>query len=349
MLRTALLTAIMAAASTAAAQAQPTTPSLCDELLRHGPEIAQAQLDPKRAVGVAKLGPWVAEPPNVKDDPRVDAAGAELLGIDPDSVIQIEPLGEGAWRASTIAGSGECTTDVFFRLGRDGKAQQLPQAAQYSDLCWLSGREIGRMHGRPVLVETSGVSHPYLGTDIALTPWLPGWGPACRLSIRYRDSFTVSERFCADPALCEAAAALAPTLAKSLARSPRGETLAAVAPPTDGSADTHAARLAAAKGLFDPTVDTSQWTLPTFGQKAKTAYVNYGGTIAATLVDLNGRAYVARVGIGGIGWRDLGDYLVSFYRYGAEGLTPVAGMVVDQSMEGEPLLAVDTPKPQRRN
>jgi hypothetical protein len=285
--------------------------------------------------------------PDRKVGHRLVLAAAKLLDEDPEGVIVLEPMGGGTWHASHTAGSANCQTDAFFRVQGTGEVVALPAPARFHDLCWTAAREVALFHGRPLLVETADLDHPGLGADFDLTPWRGNvWGPACQLSIRWRDAFTVSERFCAPGAPCEAAARLAPILAEQLARDPSGKSLASVTPSPEISGLAAATRLGAAQGKFDPLDDRAQWSLPTFGRKATTPYLDYSGARATTVVELDGRAYVARVGIGGIGWRAIGDYLVSLYRLSGDGhLEAVAGVVVDQSRLGNPHITVETPIP----
>jgi hypothetical protein len=343
--------AAVALVLTAAERAQAASTTVCGELARHGPAIAAGSVDAKRQFGAAELGPWVMPAVKPKVGRRLILAAAKMLDEGPGEVIVLEPMGGGAWHASHQGGSANCETDVFFRLRANGAVEALPTPAHFHDLCWIAGREIALIHGRPVLVETAEEDHPELGTDFDLATWRGDhWDPACQISIRWGDRFTVLERFCDTGGPCEAAARLAPTLAERLARDPSGKSLASAVPSSEKSVLAAATRLAETEGRFDPRHDRSQWSLPTFGRKPATPYPEYSDPRAATLVELDGHTYVARVGIGGIGWRPIGDYLVSLYRPSGDGrLQPVAGVVVERSRIGEPKITVETPIPATDN
>jgi hypothetical protein len=343
------LSAFFAAAAVLVPRAAVAATTACDELARHGAEIATATHTPKTRFGIPYLHPWVVEAPAATPSRRLVLEAARLLDEDPDSVITTQPMGGGAWRAAHVAGSAECTTDVFLGARPGGGFWQIAQPDQFHDLCWTSGRDIGRMGGKTVLVEVSELDRPVMGTDVEITPWDgERWDPACRLAIRWRDAFKVSERFCADAAVCDAAAKIAPALAAAMSHSRDGEGLEAVAPPADRGSPHYAARLARMnEGYAELKNMMKSRALPTFGAKAKTPYTDYS-TFYPTLVALDGKDYVALVGIGGIGWRELGDYLITLYREDDASQTPIAGIVVSRDPVGPPTVSVvrsPTPSP----
>jgi hypothetical protein len=183
-----------------------------------------------------------------------------------------------------------------------------------------------------------------LGVDVEITPWTPGKLSACRVAIRFNDAFHVTERFCTDPAFCVAAEPLALKLAEALARADDGTTLATIAPPSSQQAHAVAPRLAKAKATFEH--DQFGYTeLPTFGAAARTKYPRYSGNPQITLIALAGQPLIARVGIGGIGWRELGDYLISVYSGDQDDLEPLASFVVARKNAGLRSLTTSAPKP----
>jgi hypothetical protein len=68
--------------------------------------------------------------------------------------------------------------------------------------------------------------------------------------------------------------------------------------------------------------------LASFGAKPRTEFPEYSDDGQTVAVQVAGRTLLANVGIGGVAWRAMGDYLVTLYRKDAAGLHPVAGFVV---------------------
>jgi hypothetical protein len=264
--------------------------------------------------------------------PAVRAAAARLLEVEPDSRFELSILTPGVWRAELIEGTADCTRDVFFRL-EAGNGVKLPDPPAFKDLCWESARSVGAMNHAPLVVEQDGLDAPLPGFDVEVVPWRAGWGAACQLSVRYRDEFRVAESFSADAALRLAAAPIAVQLAAALARTrSNGEpSLLAVAPAA--TARRYPALVAASKAYAVRNAEGED-SLPTFGAKAKTEFADFSDTIATAVLLVDGHPTVARVGVGGVGWRPIGDYLVVFYRQGTTGLKPVASFVVSQEKTG---------------
>lgn len=273
----------------------------------------------------------------------VRAAAERLLDVSPGGALALSVLSPGVWRAERLEGTANCTRDVFFRMER-GRAVTLPAPPAFTDLCWMSSRSVGAMNGVPVLVEQDDVEGPLLGFDVEVTPWRQGWRPACRLSVRYRDDFTVTESFGADRALRRSGSLLAVQLASALART-RGvsePSLAAAAPIA--VARRYPALMTAAKRLASRDLAGAD-SLPTFGEAAKTQFTDFSDTVTSAVVSVDGEPLVARVGIGGVGWRPIGDYLVVLYRQGAADLEPAASFVVSQNTTDLLSATVGAPKP----
>ena len=280
----------------------------------------------------------VAAPPAA-----VRAAAERRLGGEPAGGLTVSVLSPGVWRAERLEGTANCTSDVFFRMDR-GRPMSLPAPPAFKDLCWMSSRSVGAMNHVPVLVERDAVDGPIPGFDVEITPWRQGWRPACRLSVRYRDAFTITESFGGDQALRRSAAPLAVQLASALARTQgvSEPSLAAAAPIS--VAHRYPALVAAAK-RFAVRDMTGADSLPTFGEAAKTQFTDFSDTVTSAVVSVDGEPLVARVGIGGVGWRPIGDYLVVLYRLGPADLAPVASFVVAQNMTGLLSATVGIPKP----
>ena len=280
----------------------------------------------------------VAAPPRA-----VRAAAERLLEVDSGGALELSILSPGVWRAERMEGTANCTRDVFFRMAR-GQPVTLPAPPAFTDLCWTSSRRVGVMKKAAVLVQRDSVDGSVPGFDVEITPWRGGWRPACRLSVRYRDAFKVTESFGESQALRRSAVPLATQLATALAR-----TLGVSEPSVAAAAPVAAARrypaLMVAAKRFAARDMTGADSLPTFGEAAKTEFTDFSDTVTSAVVVIDGEPFVARVGVGGVGWRPIGDYLVVLYRQGAKDLEPAASFVVTQSMTGLLSAKAEVPKP----
>jgi hypothetical protein len=259
---------------------------------------------------------------------------AKLFGENADNLpFELEHVEGAVWRAYWAQGTAHCVDERFFSLGEDGVPRVIATPAIYGDLCSSSMRSVGTVAGKLALIELEYREHPFQGLDLVVTPWSGDWRPACEVSIRFRDAFRVTEKFCHDRAVCRAAVTLAPKLAEAFARDTTGKTLGDVAPAAVDDAATLAARLKAAKKKLDEP-DPRNTILPSFGIKPRTEWPNYSLTYALTWIGLGGKNYLARVGIGGPGWREIGDSLIAVYEDAPSGLKPMASVVVQRHVTG---------------
>ncbi len=330
--------ALVVLSAASVADADPLAP--CRALAAYARAAAAEPAGVARAQGEAAglLAPVIRRVPDAPPDPGLQAKAAALFKLDgtvPASLLHLQRLASHVWRAVAMEGTADCAYEVFFLVADDGALSKLPPPARFGDLCWTSRREVARIQGRTALVETEQVEAPRLGQDVEVTPWLGGagaggWGPACRVSVRFDDAFRVSERFCGEAAACAAGAPLAARLAEAWARAPddraRSAALAAYASParTGVRVIVGGRKAWGAAGL--PTA------LPTFGARPRTRFPDYSADTFAP-VTVAGRTLLARVGRGGVGWRRIGDYLVAFYDPAA-GLRPVASYVVERRATG---------------
>jgi hypothetical protein len=342
-----LLGVSLAEAANAGGEA-PMTP--CDEVAAH---VKSAGADPRmvqRPPGQdyddydALLAPIVNLPPPELADGELWAKAKKLLGGDQVTVSEVEHVDGPAWRSVQMAGTAHCQTELFFSVRPDGELSAIDTPVVFGDLCWRSYRQVGRVGGRPALIEQEVLEHPLLGVDVEITPWTIGARATCQVAIRFNDAFRLTERFCKDPSVCTAAEPLVPKLAEALARAYDGTTLATLAPPPPHRAQALATQLVKAKESFE-SVQLSNTELPTFGAKPKTKYSAYAGSPQLTLIALAGQTLIARVGIGGIGWRELGDYLIALYSSDGDDLNPVASFVVERKNIGLHSVTTSVPKP----
>jgi hypothetical protein len=293
----------------------------------------------------ALLAPIISLPPPELADADLRVKAMQLLGSDrTQEVVAVQHVDGPVWRTYQVAGTAECATEKFFFVRPDGALSAIDTPATFGNLCWSSSRQIGSVGGRSALIEQEVREHPLLGLDVEITPWTSGERATCKVAIRFNDTFHVTERFCKDRSVCRAAEPLAPKLAESLARAADGEALATVAPPPADTARALAARLLEVKESIES--DHLGYTMvPTFGAKPRTEYSNYAGNTRVTLVDIAGMTLIARVGIGGVGWREIGDYLISLYTDDTHGLDPVASFVVVRQNTGLQSVTTSVPQP----
>jgi len=297
-----LLGVSLAEAANAAGEAAMT---LCDAVAA---QVKSAAADPRmvqRPPGQdyddydALLAPMINLPAPELADGELWAKAKKFLGGDQDTVVELQHVDGPVWRSVQVAGTANCQTERFFSVRPDGELSAFDTPVVFGDLCWRSYRHVGRVGGRPALIEQEVREHPLLGIDVEITPWTSSGRATCQVAIRFNDAFHVTERFCKDQSVCLAAEPLAPKLAEALARADDGTRLATLAPSP-------------------PQV---------------------------TLIALDGQTLIARVGIGGIGWRELGDYLITLYSSDGDDLDPIASFVVERKNIGLQSVTTSVPKP----
>jgi len=347
-----LLLGSLAVAANAGAGA-PITP--CDAVAAH---VKSAAMDPRvvqRPPGQdyddydRLLAPIIRFPPPKLADADLWRRAKPFLEADfGDQVYEVQQVTGPVWRAVRVAGTAECQTERFFSVRRDGGLSRIDTPAVFGNLCWASSRRIGKVSGRSALIEQEIRVRPQLGVDVEITPWTGGDLKTCQVAIRFDDAFRLTEKFCADPSVCVAAEPLARKLAEAFARADDSATMTSVAPPPPEQAQALATRLVKAKESFE-SAQFGYTELPTFGAKPSTKYSVYSGNPQVTLISLAGRTFIARVGIGGIGWRELGDYLITLYSGDGDDLGPIASYVVERNNIGLRSVTTSIPKPYLNN
>lgn len=292
----------------------------------------------------ALLAPIINLPPPELADGDLWAKAKKLPGGDQDTIVEVQHVDGPVWRLLQMAGTANCQTERFISVRPDGELSAIDTPVVFGDLCWRSYRQVGRVGGQPALIEQEVLEHPLLGVDVEITPWTKGERATCQVAIRFNDAFHVTERFCKDQSVCLAAEPLAPKMAEALARSNDGTTLATVAPPPPQQRQAVSTLLVKAKQSFE-SGRLGYAELPTFGAKPKTKYSEYAGSPQLTLIALAGQTLIARVGIGGIGWRELGDYLITLYSNDGDDLDPIASFVVARQNTGLRTVTTSVPKP----
>jgi len=347
-----LLVLLLLCSSAGAARAvagAPITP--CDALATHVRATATDPSVVERPPGQdyddydRLLAPVIRFPRPTLPDAGVRVRAQRFLAADfGGEAYELEHITGPVWRAVRAAGTAECQTERFFSVRPDGGFGPIATPAVFGNLCWFSSRRVGVVGGRSALIEQEIQVHPQLGVDIEITPWTSRALKTCRVAIRFDDAFRVTERFCKDPSVCVAAEPLALQLAEALGRADDGATMTTVAPPPPQQAQALSTPLAKAKETFE-SAQSGYTDLPTFGAKPSTRYSLYSGSPQVTLIALAGQPFIARVGIGGIGWRELGDYLVTLYRVDGDDLDPIASYVVERKNIGLRSVTTSVPKP----
>lgn len=325
-----------------AVQARTLAP--CDQLAAHARRLpASAWSDGYKALAadlrLASPVDWpVAK--RIAASPRVLKA---LGDADASWDVKVTPLAGGAlYLASMTAGTLDCQQLQFVQVAPGGALVLADAPPTYGDLCWTSWAEIGRPLGAPALVEIE--SYDSAGPTqqkLEITPWTSkGWGEACRLTLTYQPAFTLTERFCGDAAVCAAVAPMAADIARRYSRQGNPARFR-IQPPPDKAG---AAAFAPFAGGPDGAPATPKF--PTFGAKPATQLAEYSySNVTLFPLTLSGATYVAAIGYGGVGWRDIGDMLLAIYAPQGDQLKPLAGFVVVRSVVGLESVDIGWPKP----
>jgi hypothetical protein len=308
--RLALLVVGLGAVSVAGANATP-----CDELAAK----ARALPDAAWANGAEALksfvqlrpapGPMNAEETALSKLPAITKA----LSADNWTVTVQHLRGTTIYAASSVQGTLHCQQIVFLQRSERGAATMIPppRVQEPDDLCWTSFAYFGDVLGQPAFITRDSLSKTSSADTIEVVFRRPsGWSRGCGLKLTYRFAYEVTERFCGDADVCKAAEARAPSLAAA------GKPSADVAAFSKRALDLY---------------DVPQFQ--TFGAKPKTEFPDYSNVDYVPL-KLGGQDYVAAVGIGGVGWREIGDTLISVFRPEGSTLKPLAGVVVARSIVG---------------
>jgi hypothetical protein len=326
------LAALMAAASTAALCAP-----LCDRLAADAGRVKAAAwadgakaLRPMLRIDALNSAPSPFEAA-LADVPIVRQA---VGGGSPDSFTG-HLAGTDVYSVSTLQGTLHCQATAFLRA-RPGKPSHLIDAPARADvdggLCWTRSGEFGQVYGQPAFIEHGPLTDRTVDEDIVVFPWTgDGWGPSCRLALRFRKTYTVTQQFCGDRDVCRAASGIAAAVARAHDRTldaKAGRSAFRFGPPASGTQQAAVRRLVAARKASGGTVD-----FPTFGAKDDGYSYSYAGFSLFPLT-LDGRAYVAAIGHDGLGWRQSGPTLLSVFADDHGRLKPLAGLVVTLSNGG---------------
>lgn len=245
------------------------------------------------------------------------------------------PLDGGVWQGYTLQGTLHCQNDWFFTVGSAGKPSLILSPPSYGSMCWSGGRSPGRAFGEPALVQTYESTPTLTRATVTVTPWTGGeWASPYQIDLRFDDEFSLTERFCKKGAECKGLATTAQKLARDFAHKEAG--FAATDETRDEAIDSAfgAGRVSSADHLHE---------LPTFGAKAQTDWPTFSG-FDLIAVNPSGEPLIAQVGIGGLGWRELGDLMVVFSRADGATFVPFASYVIRRDTAGLASAQATTPE-----
>jgi hypothetical protein len=244
--------------------------------------------------------------------------------------------GTDLYAATSVQGTLECQTTVFVRAvaGRPFKVIKDPPTLDQTDLCWTRGGSFGQVDGRAAFIVYGANSQTDDDEDIDIMPWTgTAWGPACRVELRFRTDYTITDSYCGDKGVCEAAGRVARDIAAAYGtkRKAGGDAHGfAWGPPASSKA--RAAVQTFAGQVYAQHYGTGTTDFPTFGKDEGHDF-SYNG-FALFPLKLAGQEYLAAIGHEGVGWRESADTLLAVYRLDDGEPVPLAGFVIPRSVSG---------------
>jgi hypothetical protein len=289
-----------------ATRAQQTCQAVASEL-RSGKSAIdpspERKLDPNQAIDVLQ-GEFRASPG------LMEAVAKKLL---PDSVsVSLYRFGDTAsWGAKVLdSGTAHCEYFAFFIRASDGTSKIFDEPPVLRDAreretlatCFDGSATIGEAGGGPAFILQNGQDQD---KTITITPWRDGaWQKTCTVAAHYDAIFTVTNRYC-QGIDCAKVSEFGRRLAVQTDKDPNA------LPPVPFHRE-----------LAGPA------ELPTFGKGPRDPWT-FAEEAPATIVQIDGKSYFARLGHAAIGWRRFPDYLFALYREtGGDDLEPVAGIVI---------------------
>jgi hypothetical protein len=293
-----------AALTLTASAAQAVTP--CDRLVAYARGLPPTAW----AAGDAALAPALVFEPDRLADPggrapngqeRRVAALPEIrdaLGVGDDGSLRVEHLaGTDLYVVTSIEGTLDCYNSVFVRTRTERETTMVPGpkvlSAEDNQACGGTVEGLGRAFDTHVHVIHDLVGPTTSTANFTLTPWEgANWGSACRAALTFRATYVLTDRYCGDSSVCEAAGKAAKDIA--IAYNHLRETSSAAdsfgagpTPPADFAARLAEVKLSPAGGDF-----------PTFGAAVGNE-PGYGGAGHILFpLQLGDRWYAAAVGHG---------------------------------------------------
>jgi hypothetical protein len=233
--------------------------------------------------------------------------------------------------AKIIEGSASCQGFLFFDAPPTAAAHPIAappvvQTAEPFAFCYRTTAYAGEIVGVPAfIVETDQDST----VELSFTPWRDGgWQRECRVTIRFRDVFEVTDRFCKGVD-CQEMANQALSLVKKVDQRPQ-------AAQEDASGGGE--KFQAMKELADNEPGSIQ-SFPTFGSSIRGLdSAEFALDPVVLPIVVGGETYLARLGHSAVGWRTYPDYLLAAYKMVGNSLEPVAGLLITMT-RGKPISA----------
>ena len=184
--------------------------------------------------------------------------------------------------------------------------------------------------GKPALwIEQSGdFSNALARSTVSILPLSDAvFAPSCTVTIDYVVSDQATHAFC-DGMDCVPLIRTAEVLAMRLRQDETAESLGMgmIRNENESNEYRRMTELAAA--------DRQPAELPTFGVAVDTPYVTFAGQVTFPVRLDRDSIYLARLGHGGLGWRQIGDTLLALYRLREGRLAPAASVYLSARRTG---------------
>jgi hypothetical protein len=333
------------AASTAATTSQDRVLAPCEGLAKLARTVPPAAW----ADGAKALAPMLQiDTPQPASDPRYTRkplSGFEMslahlpfvqegLGAEGGSwTVFIDHLsGTDIYAASTFQGTLHCQTTVYLKASASRPPRQIASPPSDDDeLCWTQSAELGRVAGRPAVIEHGARSQTDWDEDIRITPLVgEAWWRGCRLSLTYRTDYTVTDRLCADASVCAGAERVVQDVALAYNRKREDDsdnTVFTFGPPPSLEMK------ATLKHVVDSLDGSRTLDFPQHLDIRGGGGFSYSG-FAVFSLRVGTRDYIAAIGHEGVGWREGANTLLAIYDTQGEKPVPIAGFVVTRRISG---------------
>ena len=283
----------------------------------------------------ALLSPLVtAEPEDIEDEKILRFARETNPEPTDRWTTFVRRLDARLYQGYTLQGTMHCQHDWFFTVDDGGVPSLVETPPSYGLLCWSGGRSPATAFNQPTLIQTVDHEGPYYGSTVTITPWDgAGWQAPFQIDLRFDDSFAITEHFCVDATDCEDLEGEAKELARLYVRGGEADPV--------GRPDLQSAE--SAFGSYRSEHRPPFTTLPTFGDTTKTEWPDFSSSRDWAL-ERDGEMVLVQAGIGGIGWRDLGDLMVVFARHAGDSFEPFASFVIRREQGQLRSVEVTTPE-----
>jgi hypothetical protein len=279
--------------------------------------------------GLAKDGQSIADS-LIGDYAADQALAARLHEAAPTEAAR---FGEtNVWLLDRVDGTLGCHTPMIVAASPGAAAHEiaLPGGPDPTALCALSALTAVAIDGLPALwVEQSGAFSNSLGESTITIAALRDetFASPCTVTIDYALSDQATHAFC-DGVDCVPLIRSAEILALRLRQQETAETLGAgaIATEADSTAYHRMSELVAG--------DKRAAEMPTFGVSIDTPYTTFADQLVFPMRLSDGLVYLARMGHGGLGWRQSADTLVALYRLRDDRLVPAASVYVAARRSG---------------